>query len=517
MQWLNKIVDEIIAKHPEGEILVESGGSPSGTYHLGHLRELVIADAILLELKNRNRQAKHIYYVDDLDALRKIPVNVPTEFEKYLGRPLSNIPAPDGSDKSYSEYFVQDLVKAAEALSIEVEFMYTHDRYASGFFVSAIEKALEQVDTVRQVLENISGHKLGEEWSPIQINEDGYLKKRRFISFDKDNQKITYIDRDGQQRTTSYKNGEVKLDWRVDWPARWWLLDVQAEPFGRDHATKGGSYDTGAALCQDVFNHQPPIPVPYDFINLAGDNKKMSASKGTGLDAITAVRVLPAEIVRFFMLRYAPSKRLYFDPVEGVIRLIDDYAALLADPNKTEDEKKLIDLANMGKDSMVSSLPFSHLIASFQAARLDNELTISVLQRTPEYEHRVRAEKEIIKRQLSFIQMWLDNWAPEDVKFNIEENIEHLLPSFTEEEKNYLKALGDKVAQAPPDADGEWFHKAIYSFKDEHGLSPAELFPPLYRALINKEAGPRAGWFLSDLNRQDHDWLVGRLRLEQAT
>ena len=123
MQWLNKIVDEILARHPEGEILVESGGSPSGTYHLGHLRELVIADAILLELKSRERQAKHIYYVDDLDALRKIPVNVPAEYEKYLGRPLSDIPAPDGSDKSYSEYFVHDLVDAAKALNIEAEFI----------------------------------------------------------------------------------------------------------------------------------------------------------------------------------------------------------------------------------------------------------------------------------------------------------------------------------------------------------------------------------------------------------
>ena len=56
MNWLNQIADEVEARFPEGEILVESGGSPSGTYHLGHMRELVTCDAILLELRRRGRR-----------------------------------------------------------------------------------------------------------------------------------------------------------------------------------------------------------------------------------------------------------------------------------------------------------------------------------------------------------------------------------------------------------------------------------------------------------------------------
>src|SRR5436853_2605896 len=109
MQWLNTIVDDVIAQHPDGEILVESGSSPSGTYHMGHLRELVTCDAILTELRRRGREAQHIAFVDDLDGLRKIPVNVPAEFEQYLGRPLCDIPSPDGTKKSYAEFFIKDL------------------------------------------------------------------------------------------------------------------------------------------------------------------------------------------------------------------------------------------------------------------------------------------------------------------------------------------------------------------------------------------------------------------------
>jgi lysyl-tRNA synthetase class 1 len=52
----------------------------------------------------------------------------------------------------------------------------------------------------------------------------------------------------------------------------------------------------------------------------------------------------------------------------------------------------------------------------------------------------------------------------------------------------------------------------VYALKDELGMAPKEMFTTLYRALIGKTSGPRAGWFLSMLPR---DWLVKRLKLER--
>lgn len=503
MQWLDKLVGEIIARHPDGEILIESGGSPSGTYHLGHLRELVTSDAILFELRRRNRQARHIYYVDDIDALRKIPVNVPSAFDEYLGRPLHDIPSPDGSDRSYADYFLQGLIDASKALGIEVEFIRSHQKYQAGFLVPAIEQALQNEAAIRQILETVSGHKLGEEWSPIQINEDGYLKKRRFLAIDKPAKTIRYEDLKGQAQSISYAEGDVKLDWRIDWPARWWLLGVAVEPFGRDHASSGGSYDTGAELARQVFKTDPPLAVPYDFVNMAGDTKKMSASKGTGLDALGVTKVLPPEIVRYFMLRYPPSKRLYFDPENGVAQLIDEFADLLdSDPASL-----LVKVSRRELSPTISRVPFSHLVASYQAALKDPAATLEIIRRT---EHGKVAEQnqEILKDELRYIDEWLDKWAPEDVKFSL---LETPPADLGEAEKKYLRDLGEKIAVAPADADGEWFHKAIYEFKDTTGLQPKQLFEALYKVLIGKTSGPRAGWFLSILPRE---WLIKRLCLE---
>ncbi len=508
MQWLNKVADEVISGHPKGEILIESGVSPSGTYHVGTLREVLTCDAILLELRRRGREAKHIHYVDDLDPLRKVPVNVPAEFDKYLGRPYCDVPAPDGSDQSYADFFLNDFLGAAKQLHMDMEVIRSHEKYRSGFMTQAIEKALLDIDQIRKTIEEVSGRKLEKDWAPIQVLEDGYLKSRRFVSIDTSAKTVTYLDADNEQQTVSYTHGEVKLNWRVDWPARWWLLGVDVEPFGRDHATKGGSYDTGAQIIKKIFSAEPPLPVPYNFINLTGETKKMSKSTGNIIAISELTKIMPPEVVRFFTLRFPPQKQLFFDQTHGVVKLIDDYSQLLAKQPKTDDEKQLIEICSVGADTTVSSVPFSHLVASYQAALKDPQKTLDVLSRT-EYHQLVERETEIIKKELAFIDQWLQKWAPEDVKFELAQKVNP--GKFNPEEKNYLGNLAEKIAQAPVDAAGEWFHKAIYEFKEQKNLSSEQVFKPLYRAIIGKESGPRAGWFLSILPR---DWLIKRLRLE---
>ncbi len=509
MQWLNDIIDELEKRHPEGEILIESGASPSGTYHFGHLRELMTADAILLELRRRGREARHVQFVDDLDALRKIPYNVPADFEQYLGKPLCDIPAPDGSDRSYADYFLQGLKDACEELRIDVEYILSHERYRSGWLTPAIERSLERVPEARQALETIAGRQLDEHWTPIQVMEDGRLKNRKFLSLDKEAKTVAYEAADGNARTVRYDKGEVKLNWRLDWPARWWLLKVACEPSGRDHVTKGSSYDTGVQIMKDVFEAEPPYSVAYDFINMAGDTKKMSASKGTGLDAMDAAQIMPPEVMRYFVFRSPPLKRLYFDPVDGVVQLMDEFAAFAAREDRNESEEQLWYLCTRGLDKRtVSRVPFSHLVASYQAALKDGDKTLDIIRRT-EHAKTVDEDADIIREELRFIDAWLDKHAPEAVKFELEKKVD--VGAFSQAQKEFMAGLADKIAAAPDDADGSWFHQAIYEYKGHGGLAPKDLFITLYQALIGKDSGPRAGWFLSILPR---DWLVRRLRLE---
>lgn len=509
MNWLNKIVDEAITRKPNGEIIVSSGVSPSGKYHVGTLREVLTADAVLVELRRRGRTVRHIHFVDDLDRFRKVPAGIPEEYEKYIGKPLCDVPSPNPKFGSYAEYYLSDFISNLQTLGVDMEVVITSKKYREGTFAAAIEKALTNIEAAKIVLEEVSGRKLEDDWSPIQVIEDEYLKKRTFVSINTEKKTLNYKDNNAKEETISYADGQVKLDWRLDWPARWWMYGVDVEPFGRDHATKGGSYDTGKELVVRVFEGQPPIPVPYDFINRTGETKKMSKSAGNTITITELLQVLPPEIVRFFVLRYSADKQLFFDQTNGVVRIIDEYAELLAKPDKTEEDKQLIEIVSstLAKNT-ISNVPFSHLVASYQAALKDPAKTIEIIRRT-EHADVAEAQKEVITRELAYIEQWLDKWAPEEVKFSLVEDIDTF--SLTDAQSVFLKALAAKIEQAPADADGEWFHKAVYDLKDSSGLEPKEMFTALYQVLIGKDAGPRAGWFLSILPR---DWLIKRLRLE---
>ncbi len=507
MQWLNTIVETLLARHPEGDIVVSSGVSPSGTYHLGTLREVLTAEIIAAEVRRRGRTARHLHIVDDLDVFRKVPANIDSAWEQYLGMPLCDVPSPDSIDgKSYADYFLQDLLDAIATMGLAIEVVRAHERYRAGAYIGVIETALEKVETIKEVLREISGRELDEQWTPIQVLEQGRIKNRLYRSIDAANKTVAYIGSDGNEAFASYADGHVKLSWRVDWPARWAMLGVHAEPFGRDHATKGGSYDTGKEIVQKVYGAEAPYPVPYHFINRVGETKKMSKSAGNVITAKELLTVLPPEIVWFFLLRSSPDKQLFFGEGETLLRLFDDFAALQAKSDRTESEQQLLELCLLHVDTpVVSNVPFSHLVNTYQASLRNPDQTLQTIARS-EYAEVAATQADTIRRELAFIDTWLDRWAPEEMKFSLAEHVE--AASFSETEKRLFTLLAEKIAAAPADADGEYFHLALYSLKDELGMQPKEIFSALYRLLIGKTSGPRAGWFLTILSR---DWLLGRL------
>lgn len=509
MKWLNDIVRVIQEKFPDGELVVSSGVSPSGKYHLGTLREVLTAEVVSYALNNAGRKARHIHIVDDLDPFRKLPAGIPEHYSEYLGLPLCDIPSPTDKNQSYADYYLEDLLNAVKVLKLDVEIIRAHEKYRSGYFTNAIEITLENINEVKAILEKVSGHKIGKEWSPVQVIEDGYLKNREIVSIDKKQKTVTYVSGANHKQNARYDRGEVKLNWRIDWPARWSLLGVNAEPFGRDHATKGGSYDTGELIVKDIFNASPPVPIPYDFVNRSGETKKMSKSAGNVVTLSELLMVLPAEVVWYFIVRYAPEKQLFFDESNTLIKLIDDFSTLLSKKDKSEEDKQLIDIClHNGIQPTISQIPFSHLVACYQASLEDPDKTIDVISRS-EYKSVALKERAIIIAELNYIKEWLKNWAPEEVKFHLSEHLN--VNDFNDKQKDLLTKLGENITQAPTDADGNWFHEAIYSAIKSVEITPSEAFKTIYLAVINKNFGPRAGWFLSILPR---GWLIKRLKLE---
>jgi lysyl-tRNA synthetase class 1 len=102
-----------------------------------------------------------------------------------------------------------------------------------------------------------------------------------------------------------------------------------------------------------------------------------------------------------------------------------------------------------------------------------------------------------LRQRAAFAQRWLETFAPEDMRFRVQEQLPEAARALTVEQRQALQRLGERLK---PGMSGEQIHQLIYALKDEIGIKPDLLFKAIYIALLGKTQGPRAGWFLSTLD-----------------
>lgn len=504
--WLDLTADEVVDHYPDGKILVSSGHSPSGVYHIGTIREMLTAHAIAWALRQRGRDADHVDFVDDFDVLRKIPAGLSESLRSELGKPLFAAASPENG-VSYGEYFYRDLRASAEAIGFAADTTYfAATTYLKEHrYTEAITKSLDGLEDARVIIEEVSHRRLPSDWAPVQLlSENDRLNEWHYTGHNIDSQLITYRTNDGKEGELSYAEGRVKLDWRLDWPARWWMWGIGVEPFGRDHATKGGSYDTGKVLVERIFGGQAPIPVPYEFIMEAGHTKKFSKSAGGVITPKDALEVMPAEVLRYFVVRSKPSRQLFFDSGTGLYNLIDEFAQVGSDPEHEYRDAYAFAVADDSKP-VISTVPFKHLVQVYQAAQGDADEVLRILERTGHAEA-VAEQRGVILQELPFIKNWLERFAPEEARFSVQKSFH--APSLTDSQRGFLKILATAIDIHEGEIDGQIMHQLIYTAKDQADISPQDAFQALYRVILGKDYGPKAGWFLASLERS---WLVKRL------
>jgi lysyl-tRNA synthetase class 1 len=499
--WLDRAAAEIIRRYPEGEIVVSSGISPSASYHIGHFREIMTAEALAWALRQRGRTARHLHIVDNFDPLRTWYDFLPPADRDYAGWPVALVPDPYGScHASYADHFYAEFQQYLTPMGLEPEIIKSYeDLYQPNHMTPYIETVLDQVDAIKAIFKRRAQRDLPDDWTPVLILQDNKFVKAELSTWDK-----TAKTLGGR----SYQDGHAKLDWRLDWPARWAYLHVQVEPFGaQEHGAAGGSYDTGQEFARTIFGIEPPYDgVRYGHIHRPGENVKMSSSKGNGITPGDALKVMPPEILRYFIVRSRPENKLIFDPGLGLYNLIDEFAAVQADPN--HEFRDAYNFAVAGKtDPVISSIPFKHLVQVYQAARKDTAATLEILARTG-YAEPVKSERDVIVAELKFVKNWLNNYAPQEIIFSVQAGLPDV--DLTDEQRGFLTILSAGLEENPS-ADAQAIHELIYAAATQANLAPQAAFRALYRVILGKDFGPKAGWFLASLDR---DFLIKRLHLQ---
>jgi lysyl-tRNA synthetase, class I len=102
-----------------------------------------------------------------------------------------------------------------------------------------------------------------------------------------------------------------------------------------------------------------------------------------------------------------------------------------------------------------------------------------------------------LRQRAVYAQRWLETFAPEELRFRVQDELPPAAYELTQDQKQALQLLGERLQ---PGMTGEQIHQLIYTLKDELGAKPDALFKAIYAVLLGKNQGPRAGWFLSTLD-----------------
>lgn len=485
--WADDAADAAIASGRP--VVVSSGISPSGEIHIGNMREVLTADAVFRAVGDRGVPARFNYVCDNFDPLRRVyPFLDAAAYEPMIGRPLSAIPCPCGRHPSYSEHFLQPFLESLSALRVAVELERADQMYASGRMNPTIGQALTGRDRIAGILTELTGKKIAPEWSPFNplCPACGRITTTAVTGFSAKDETVAYTCACGGSGELPMAGGG-KLTWRVDWPARWAMLGVTVEPFGKDHATRGGSYDTGARISREVFDYEPPQPLPYEWISLKGQGD-MSSSKGNVLSISSVLELVPPEALRYLVMREKPQRTIAFDPGLPLLQLVDE----VDDAQASGVDSRALALSRAGGFTTVG-VPFKHLVVAAQVAGFDVEKTMTVLARTGY----TGLDTEAIGRRLAYARRWLDRYAPEDIKFEVKAGVPPEAASLSADQKAFLARLAGSLNDA---MTGEAVHLLVYELAKAFPTSkPAQLFQALYVALLGKPRGPRAGSFIAAL------------------
>jgi len=106
-------------------------------------------------------------------------------------------------------------------------------------------------------------------------------------------------------------------------------------------------------------------------------------------------------------------------------------------------------------------------------------------------------EKRVLDERATYARFWLSTYAPEQFVYKLQESLPEITLSADQK-----KALGVLAEYMKEPRTGEEVHNKLHEMKTEVPIAPKELFQAIYRAFLNRDSGPKAGWFLAGLPRE---------------
>ena len=499
---------------PKGYVAFETGYGPSGLPHIGTFGEVARTTMVMRAFQRLapGIPVKLICFSDDMDALRKVPTNIPNQdlLKDKIGVPLTSVPNPfDTQYASFAEHNNAQLRAFLDSFDFEYEFMSsTKDCYKSGRFDQTLKLMLEKYDAVRDAVLPLLGEERRATYSPILpiVQKKGADAPSPVVLHnavvrsvpDAANGLVEFeVLDDSEKDKSGYGAGEIfthnilgggcKAQWRADWAMRWYTMDIDYEMAGKDLVTAA---EVAAKITQ-VLGGRPPAGFRYElFLDEKGE--KISKSKGNGLAVEEWLKYAPHESLAYYMYqRPTSAKKLYFDIIP---KAVDEYIQCVQKLPEQTPDKKLENPAWYIHDgripnSQYTPVSFALLLNLVNAAGTD--------------------DPDVVWK---FIAHHKPGTTPENAPF-LDRLVEYavryyqdfVLPAKSyrlpdDRESKALTALAEKLESIGEDLDAEDYMTEVFTAGKENGYEKENLrewFQAIYQVLLGETEGPRFGPFIA--------------------
>jgi lysyl-tRNA synthetase class 1 len=494
-----RLAERVGGYEPGRAAVFASGFGPSGLPHLGTMSEVLRPAYVrhAFALLSPERPQRFVVFIDDMDGLRKVPENVPNReaFAPNLGKPVSRIPDPFGDcHDSFASHMIALLGSFLAPVDVEYELIRSSEMYGSGAFDEALKLVLAKHQEIIRIVAPTLREENRAGWSPVMplCPACGQVNSTLVIAYHPDRGTAEFsCERSfggahgcGFRGEQSILGGRAKVQWKVDWALRWYVLKVDYELYGKDLIESARL----SAQIVKLLGGRPPLGFAFEMY-LDEDGHKVSKSVGRGVGVEQWRRYAPIEVLKYFLILNPRRARRLF--LEAIPQYVDEYLEALrewskADPQARRNSPLEFVLQRDSSRRFNSSVTFSLIMNLVPAlGTADRDLIWKYLVN---YDPGIAggAETEALARNLmecalnfyrDFIEPAKQTYAP------------------TDSERAQLRALASWL-EAHSGATAEEIEKAIYDIGRANYDKPGKIFPVIYRTLMGQERGPRLGAFI---------------------
>ncbi len=511
--WYDLMAKKVIDRERQlgrnmSKIRTEMGLGASGFPHIGSLGDASRSYTVTLALKGLSFDSELVAYCDDKDGLRKVPVGLSKDLEKYLGYPVSSIPDPFGCHESYGKHMSSLLLESLDKCGIEYRYFSAKEVYEKGLLLNEIRTILLNAKKVGEIVKEEVGQERYTEVLPFfpVCSSCGRIYTTKAYKFDPKTDKVLYkcegleirdrlIEGCGYEGEADISKGEGKLTWKGEFAARWKALDIRFEAYGKDIAD---SVKINDRICREVLCFEPPSHAKYEmFLDKGG--KKISKSAGNVFTPQVWFRYgSPQSLLLLMLKRFVGTRNLDVSDIPAYMNELD-FLEDVYFGKKQVSEKEATKLRGLFEYCYVlkpPAKPSVHVPYNLMAFLVKmapkecvNDYVAEKLQ-SYGYLQKGQALDANLKQRIEYTLNWIRDF----------EEIRETDVTLTSEEK---KAISELITELETEEEPDKIQNAIFNAAKNNNIQPSGFFKTLYKILMGAPQGPRLGPYVLAMGKKN--------------